>query len=145
MEQVSPLGPVYQAGTLSGNPLGMAAGVATLRICEEEGFYDDLAQKSKRLTEGILGAATGADVPLQSGFCGGMFGFALSNTPVRNFDDAQTCDHDGYARFFTAMLERGVWLPPSGYEAMFVSAAHDDAAIDKVIAAAGESFRSLAS
>lgn len=142
MELVSPLGPMYQAGTLSGNPLGMAAGIATLGLCQENGFYEGLASKAVRLTEGLSSAAADAGVSLQSGSAGGLFGFALLDRPVRNFADAQACDHELYARFFRAMLDRGVWLPPSGYEAMFVSAAHDDDSIAAVISAAAEAFRS---
>ena len=140
MEQVSPLGPMYQAGTLSGNPLGMAAGIATLKICGEKGFYDGLFAQAARLTEGLRGAAEKAGVALQTGALGGMLGMALLDRPVQNFADAQAADHALFARFFRAMLDRGVWLPPSGYEAMFVSAAHDDAAIDQIIAAATECF-----
>ncbi|MCH8146536.1 MAG: glutamate-1-semialdehyde 2,1-aminomutase [Planctomycetes bacterium] len=145
MAQVSPLGPVYQAGTLSGNPLGMAAGIATLEICQEKGFYEALDRSAKTLAHGFCEVASEAGVPIQTGFCGGMFGFSFIDRPVRNFDDAQACDHALYARFFTAMLDRGVWLPPSGYEAMFVSSAHDETAIQRTIEVAADSFRSVAS
>jgi len=145
MENLSPLGPAYQAGTLSGNPLGMASGIATLEICREAGFYESLAAKTMRLATEWRSAAEAAGLALQSGAQGGMFGMALSRQPVRNFADAQACDHDRFARFFNAMLDRGVWLPPSGYEAMFVSAAHDDAVITRLIEAAEESFKEVAS
>ncbi|MCH8967477.1 MAG: glutamate-1-semialdehyde 2,1-aminomutase, partial [Planctomycetes bacterium] len=145
MEQVSPLGPTYQAGTLSGNPLGMASGMATLELCRADGFYEALEAKSTRLAEGLKAAAASAGVPLQTGYHGGMFGMAFSDRPVRNFAHAQACDHKRFARFFNAMLDRGVWLPPSGYEAMFVSAAHDDAAITHILDAAGEAFSEVAS
>jgi glutamate-1-semialdehyde 2,1-aminomutase len=144
MEQVSPLGPTYQAGTLSGNPIGMAAGIATLQLCKVEGFYESLDAKARRLTEGLAAAAKQAGIPLQTGYCGGMLGMALLDRPVRSFADAQAGDHQLYAKFFHAMLERGVWLPPSGYEAMFVSAAHDDEAIERIVAAAKKSFQSIA-
>ena len=144
MENISPLGPTYQAGTLSGNPIGMAAGIATLRICNTPGFYETLHTQSKRLLAGLAAAAESAGVALQTGSCGGMLGVTLADKPVRNFDDAQACDHERYARFFHAMLDRGVWLPPSGYEAMFISASHDDAAVDFIIDAARESFAQLA-
>jgi glutamate-1-semialdehyde 2,1-aminomutase len=143
MEQVSPLGPVYQAGTLSGNPLGMACGIATLELCRADGFYEALHAKTTRLAEGLAAAGRDAGVAVRTGARGGMFGMALSERPVRNYDDAKACDHAAYARFFHEMLRRGVWLPPSGYEAMFVSAAHDDEAIEHVLAAAGDSFRAL--
>jgi glutamate-1-semialdehyde 2,1-aminomutase len=145
MEQLSPLGPTYQAGTLSGNPLGMAAGIATLNICRREGFYDELGGKAARVAAGLREAAAEAGVTVQTGAAGGMFGLAFSDRPVRDFADAQAGDHEMFARFFRAMLDRGVWLPPSGYEAMFISAAHDDATIARIIEAAAESFRSAAS
>ncbi len=145
MSKVSPLGPMYQAGTLSGNPIGMAAGIATLELCQVEGFYDRLYKHASALAEGLGQAAGDAGVALQTGACGGMLGVALRDRPVRNFDDAKVCDHAMFARFFRAMLERGVWLPPSGYEAMFVSSAHDDESIRLVIDAAAESFRQITS
>jgi len=144
MELVSPLGPMYQAGTLSGNPLGMAAGSATLNLCRAPGFYETLEKRTLRLVEGLKAAAAQAGIPIQAGGQGGMLGFFFSANPVRSFADAQQADHARFARFFRAMLDRGVWLPPSGYEAMFTSAAHDEATIDQVIAAAAESFRSVA-
>lgn len=140
MSRVSPLGPVYQAGTLSGNPIGMAAGLATLRLCQAPGFYEKLHDTSKRLANGLRNVAGNAGVVLQTTARGGMLGMAFSSQPVGNFADAQACDHDRYARFFRAMLDRGVWLPPSGYEALFVSSAHDNDVVDKIIEAAGESF-----
>jgi glutamate-1-semialdehyde 2,1-aminomutase len=142
MELVSPLGPMYQAGTLSGNPLGMAAGLATLKLCGAAGFYQQMGRRTARLADGLRAAASRAGVPLQAGGMGGMLGFYFSDHPVRNFADAQTADHPRFARFFRTMLQSGIWLPPSGYEAMFVSAAHDDAVIDAIVAAAGECFRS---
>jgi len=145
MELLSPLGPAYQAGTLSGNPVAMAAGIATLRLCGADRFYESLGAKTKRLAEGLRAAASDAGVALQTGSRGGMFGMYFSGRPVRNFDDAKACDHKRFAAFFRAMLDRGVWLPPSGYEAMFVSAAHDDEAISKILDAARESFRLIAS
>ncbi len=144
MEQVSPLGPMYQAGTLSGSPVGMAAGIATLQLCAAEGFYESLAEKAGRLASGLIAAADRAEVPLQTAACGGMFGMAFSRERVLNFADAGACDHERFAVFFGAMLGRGVWLPPSGYEAMFVSAAHDDPAIEHVLDAAGDCFAEIA-
>ena len=144
MDLVSPLGPLYQAGTLSGNPLGMAAGLATLTLCSAHGFYEKLAAKSRRLIEGVAEAASGARIPVQTGATGGMVGITLADRPMRNFDDAQAGDHAGYGRFFHAMLNRGVWLPPSSYEAMFMSSAHTDEDVSRVIEAAAESFREIA-
>jgi len=144
MEQVSPLGPVYQAGTLSGNPLGMAAGRATLRICAEDGFYEALGEKARTLADGLARAARTAGVALQTDAEGGMIGLAFSDRPVRDFTDARACDHDRFARFFRAMLRRGVWLPPSGYEALFISSAHGEDEIRRVLAAAAQSFEESA-
>jgi glutamate-1-semialdehyde 2,1-aminomutase len=144
MSQVSPLGPMYQAGTLSGNPLGMAAGLATLRLCREPGFYERLHQRSTRLAAGLRNSAGKCRVPIQTAACGGLLGMAFSSQPVTNFDEAKACDHDRFARLYRAMLERGVWLPPSGYEALFISSAHGDSHIDDIIEAANESFRLIA-
>ncbi len=143
MSNLSPLGPAYQAGTLSGNPLGMTAGIETLRICRQQIFYKSLEQKGTRLVDGLKNAAAAADVPLAGGALGGMLGFAFRAEPVRNFADAQAADHPLYARFFREMLDHGVWLPPSGYEAMFVSAAHGDADIDAIISAARDSLKAI--
>jgi glutamate-1-semialdehyde 2,1-aminomutase len=140
MNLVSPLGPMYQAGTLSGNPLGMAAGIATLRLCQQPGFYEVLSQRSRALAQGLREAAAAAGVAIQTDSCGGMLGIAFTNRPLRNFTDAKAADHQAYANFFRVMLDRGVWLPPSGYEALFVSAAHDQNNIDQVIAAAKQCF-----
>jgi len=144
MSLVSPLGPMYQAGTLSGNPVGMAAGIATLRLCQAAGFYDALHAKSTRLTEGLRAGAASAGIALQVGARGGLLGLAFSERPVRNFTDAQACDHKLFAKFFHAMLDRGVWLPPSAYEALFISSAHDDRAIATISEAAKDAFRSIA-
>lgn len=141
MSHVSPLGTMYQAGTLSGNPVAMAAGIATLRHCKAE-LYLSLEESSRRLAHGLRDAAKSVGLTVQSGYCGGLWGFAFSSNPVQNFEDAAACDHNLYSRFFHAMLDRGVLLPPSGYEAMFVSFAHAPV-IDDVLAAATDSFRSL--
>lgn len=143
MQRVSPLGPTYQAGTLSGNPLGMAAGIATMQLCKQDGFYERLENKCTRLLQGI-DEAWPDHIAFGSSTTGGMFGFRLgSSDRWENFDDAQALDHALYGRFFHAMLDRGVWLPPSGYEAMFMSAAHTDAMIDEIIAAASASIREV--
>jgi glutamate-1-semialdehyde 2,1-aminomutase len=144
MSLVSPMGPMYQAGTLSGNPVGMAAGIATLRLCQAAGFYDSLHRKSTRLTDSLRAAGASVGIAVQSGAQGGLMGISFSQRPVRNFADGQACDHTLFAKFFHAMLDRGVWLPPSGYEAMFISAAHDDDAIATVIESAQDAFRSMA-
>jgi glutamate-1-semialdehyde 2,1-aminomutase len=144
MEHVSPLGTVYQAGTLSGNPLGMAAGIATLRLCGVAGFYERLGEIAAALTAGVERAASAADVALRTGYSGGMLGMAFSPRPVRDFDGARRCDHGSYAKFFREMLNRGIWLPPSGYEAMFISAAHSERDVDRVVSAAHASFAAMA-
>jgi len=143
MELVSPLGPAYQAGTLSGNPIGMAAGIATLTLCRATGFYTALDRRASSLMTGLKEAAAAAGVPLEGGATGGMLGMAFADRPIRDFADAQAADHERFTRFFWAMLDRGVWLPPSGYEAMFVSAAHDDGVIARIVDAAAESFRGM--
>jgi glutamate-1-semialdehyde 2,1-aminomutase len=143
MEHVSPLGPMYQAGTLSGNPLGMASGEATLRLCGEPGFYEELSRRAVALADGLRAAATGAGVHVRTGSTGGMLGLSFSDQPVRDYDGAKACDHAAFGRFFHAMLERGVWLPPSSYEAMFISAAHGDDVIEQLLEAAAASFEVL--
>ena len=140
MSQVSPLGRMYQAGTLSGHPLGMATGIATLRLCRQAGFYESLGATSRRLVDGFARAASANGVALRTGACGGLLGMFFSEKPVRCFADAQDCDDALFARLFQEMLDRGVWLPPSGYEAMFLSSAHDDSVIDFILHAASESF-----
>ena len=143
MSLVSPLGSMYQAGTLSGNPLGMAAGRATLELCRVPGFYDALASKADTLCSGIESAAQNAAIDVQTCAAGGMFGLFFSQTPVEDFETAQACDHARYASFYRAMRNRGVWLPPSGYETMFVSSAHDEEALSQVIDAAHASLKLL--
>jgi glutamate-1-semialdehyde 2,1-aminomutase len=140
MEMISPMGPVYQAGTYSGNPLAMAAGLATLELCRAAGFYENLGAITARLAGGLRDAAAGAGVPLQVVHQSGMLGLFFSGQPVRRFNGAMACDRGRFARFYHAMLARGVWLPPSPFESMFVSAAHGEREIDAVIAAARESF-----
>jgi glutamate-1-semialdehyde 2,1-aminomutase len=143
MEQLSPAGPIYQAGTLSGSPVGMAAGLATLNLCAAPGFYTHLGESTDRLVKGLKSAAQSAGRTISVTAEGGMFGFTFTTDPIRNFDDAKAGDHKAYARFFHAMLDRGVWLPPSSYEAMFLSSFHTQAHIDAVMAAARESFLEL--
>lgn len=143
MKWVSPEGPMYQAGTLSGNPVAMAAGLATLELCRATGFYEKLGSSARRLTESLSTTARQANFDLQTDAAGGMFGFFFTENRVRNFADAQAADHARYAKFFHAMVDRGVMLPPSGYEAMFLSAAHDAETLDFVIDAARDAMRSL--
>jgi glutamate-1-semialdehyde 2,1-aminomutase len=143
MERVAPLGPVYQAGTLSGNPLAMRAGLATLPKLESPGFYDAVNRRTQRLAEGLRNALQAAGVAGQVNVAGSLLTLFFCAQPVRNYDDAKKSDTNKFARFFQEMLQRGIFLPPSQYEALFVSAAHTDTDIDLTIAAARESLASL--
>ncbi len=141
MEMVAPVGPMYQAGTLSGNPLAMTAGIVTLKVLQREGVWERLEALTERLTAGIGAAAREAGVPIQQTRVGTMFATFFTETPVRDWDTVKTSDTDRFARFFRAMLERGVYLAPSQYEAGFVSLAHDEAVIDATVEAAQEAFK----
>lgn len=144
MEQVAPSGPVYQAGTLSGNPVAMAAGLANLALITREGFFDDLEIKTMRLVDGIQLAADQAGVPFRTTRVGGMFGLFFTDAEqVINFAEAGQCNVDAFKSFYHAMLDRGVYLAPSAYEAGFISSAHTEEHIDATIAAARESFSAL--
>jgi glutamate-1-semialdehyde 2,1-aminomutase len=140
MEMVSPLGPVYQAGTLSGNPLAMAAGLATLRLLTEPGVYDHLERLSARLVDGMGEAARGAGVAYTANRVGSMFTGFFTSGPVTDYASARRSSTRRYARFFHAMLERGVYLAPSQFEAGFMSLAHAEADIEATLKAAAASF-----
>ena len=141
MEQIAPLGPVYQAGTLSGNPVAMAAGLATLDAISVPGFHKQLAERTDQLIDGLKNAARSASVSFSTNHVCGMFGlFFTDKTPVRYFREVMACDVERFKRFFHAMLHEGVYLAPSAFEAGFVSAAHEKAEIDATIAAARRSF-----
>jgi glutamate-1-semialdehyde 2,1-aminomutase len=145
MERISPLGPVYQAGTLSGNPIAMAAGLKTLELLCEPLFYDRIGSKTRGLVEGMVERATGAGVPLSANRAGGMFGlFFIGATRVTNYEQATGCDQDQFRAFFHGMLERGVYLAPSAFEAGFVSIAHGDEQIQATLDAAADVFAGLA-
>lgn len=143
MERISPAGPVYQAGTLSGNPVAMAAGLAMLQLIQAPGFHADLEQRTHRLCDGLEAAAADAGIALTTNRVGGMFGLFFSAEKVDTYAQAVACDGDTFNRFFHAMLERGVYLAPSAFEAGFMSSAHDDAVISQTIAAAREAFQVL--
>src|SRR5262249_25051443 len=145
MELVSPLGPVYQAGTLSGNPLAMAAGIATVHLLTEPGVYDHLERLSARLPAGPGEAARSASVAYMSNRVGSMFTGFFCEGPVTDYATAKRADTARYARFFHAMLERGIYLAPSQFEAGFVSLAHTEADIDTTLDAARASFRAVLS
>lgn len=141
MEQLSPTGPVYQAGTLAGNPVTMAAGLATLDIIAEDGFHDALEAATGRLCRGLEDAASEAGIELTTNRVGGMFGyFFTGDSPVRYFEQVKNCDLDRFKRFFHAMLDRGVHMAPSAFEAGFVSSAHTDEVIDETVQYAREAF-----
>lgn len=144
MEQMAPLGPVYQAGTLAGNPLAMAAGIATLQILRQPGSYDRLEAIGSRLEAGLRDAAEQAGVPLTVNRVGSILTGFFVEGPVRNYEDAVNADTASYARFHRAMLDRGVYLAPSQFEAAFVSLAHSDDDIGRTIDAAGESLGEVA-
>jgi glutamate-1-semialdehyde 2,1-aminomutase len=139
MELVAPAGPVYQAGTLSGNPLAMTAGIETLRALAEPGVWDGLERTGARLLDGL--AALGG--PVQLARVGTMFGVFFAERPVTSWDEAKTADTERYARFHRALLERGVYLAPSQFEAGFLSTAHGEAEIDVTVDAAARAFASL--
>jgi glutamate-1-semialdehyde 2,1-aminomutase len=145
MAHIAPLGPVYQAGTLSGNPVAMAAGLANLRLVQEAGFYERLGDTAGRLTAGMIERARAAGIGLSSNQVGGMFGlFFTDQDPVSNFSQVMACDQERFVHFFRGMLEQGVYLAPSAFEAGFVSSAHDDGAIAATLNAAELVFATLA-
>ena len=141
MEKLAPLGPVYQAGTLSGNPVAMAAGLATLELVAAPGFHDRLAFLTERLVRGLTAAAAAADVPFTTNHVPGMFGLFFSAGPVRTYREATACDVEAFKRFFHAMLAAGEYLAPSAYEAGFLSTAHSEALIDATVERAARAFR----
>ncbi len=143
MDHVSPVGPVYQAGTLSGNPLAMAAGLETLRRLRDQSPYDRLESLSSRLADGLDRAATDARVPHSVQRVGSILTLFFHDGPVNNYEDARRSDTRLFARFFWEMLARGVYLPCSQFEAAFVSAAHTDDDIDQTVQAARESLRAI--
>ncbi|MEO6408782.1 MAG: glutamate-1-semialdehyde 2,1-aminomutase [Burkholderiaceae bacterium] len=149
MELLAPLGPVYQAGTLSGNPLATACGLATLREIARPGFFEALSRRTRSLLDGLLGAAREAGVPMAGDCEGGMFGFFFTRSNAtglppqlpQNYAEVMATDKERFNRFFHAMLERGVYFAPALYEAGFVSSAHGAAEIDATLAAAAQALR----
>ncbi len=140
MERVSPLGPMYQAGTLSGNPVAMAAGTKTLALLQTPGLYDELESKAARLAEGLQDAFAEAEVPLRVNRVGSMMTLFFNPGEVTGWPSVSASDREGFGRFFHRMLDEGVYLPPSPFEAMFVSAAHTDADIDATVDAAAKAL-----
>jgi glutamate-1-semialdehyde 2,1-aminomutase len=143
MEKIAPLGPVYQAGTLSGNPLAVAAGLATLRKLQVPGFYERLTAVTRSLCDGLVAAARKHRVAFSAQSVGGMFGLYFRAAPPSSYAEVMQCDAEAFKRFFHAMLERGVYLAPSAYEAGFVSSAHSGADIAATVAAAEAAFGSM--
>jgi glutamate-1-semialdehyde 2,1-aminomutase len=144
MEQIAPLGPVYQAGTLSGNPVAMAAGLANLEIIGQPGFYAELFHKTEMLVQGLRGAALKADIPFTTNHVGSMFGvFFTAEQYVTNYRQVMACDIQRFNRFFHGMLNEGIYLAPASYEAAFMSSAHSDDDIAYTIAAAERVMKTL--
>ena len=140
MQRIAPLGPVYQAGTLSGNPVAVAAGLATLKLVDTPGFQERIEATTGSLVEGLAAAAKRAGVTFSSQSIGSMFGIYFRSAPPRSFAEVMQCDRERFNRFFHEMLSRGVYLAPSAYEAGFVSAAHGAREIEETLAAAREAF-----
>ncbi len=143
MEELAPTGPVYQAGTLSGNPLATAAGNAQLAYLEREDPYPELERRTGRLVEGIVAALEEAGVPATGRSVGSMFGVFFREGPVRTFSEARDSDTEAFARFHRAALERGVFFAPSPFEAGFVSTAHGDEEIDRTLEAVREAAAAI--
>jgi len=145
MERIAPLGPVYQAGTLSGNPIAMAAGLKTLELISQPGFYETLGERTRQLADGLRRRAAAAGVGLTTNQAGGMFGIFFTRAErVTNYAQATACDQARFRAFFHAMLARGVYLAPSAFEAGFVSAAHGETEIAATLDAAKEAFAAIA-
>lgn len=140
LEQLAPAGPVYQAGTLSGNPLAMTAGLAALEKLDAPGFHERLERYTQDLCTGLLQRAAKVGVPLCCHHVGGMFGLFFTGTEVRNYEHASACDEETFRRFFHGMLERGIYFPPSPFEACFVSSAHGDKELARTLDAAGQAL-----
>ena len=143
MEKLAPLGPVYQAGTLSGNPVAVAAGLATLKVVSEKGFHEKVEGATRKLVSGLAAEARKANVTFSAQSIGSMFGVYFRASPPVSFAEVMQCDREKFNRFFHAMLERGVYLAPSAYEAGFVSGAHGEAELEATFAAARAAFVNL--
>jgi len=144
MEHIAPLGPVYQAGTLSGNPVAMAAGLATLNIISQPGFYETLTEQTEKLAKGLEARAAKANIPLTTNQAGAMFGFFFTEEKnISTFEQVSACDAERFKKFYHGMLEEGIYLAPSAYETGFVSSTHSDADIEKTLDAAEKVFSGL--
>lgn len=143
MQQLAPLGPVYQAGTLSGNPVAVSAGMKTLELIQQPNFFENLSRTTKSLVDGLIGAAKASNIEFSAQSVGGMFGFYFSSQPPESFDDVMLSDREKFNKFFHLMLEQGIYFGPSAFEAGFVSSAHTDDDINQTIQAAMTSFKKL--
>ncbi len=143
MDHIAPVGKVYQAGTLSGNPLAMAAGIATLIELQKKEVYETLEKRTEKLMKGFQSAADDAGISLQTGHAGSMAGFFFSSGTIHNFDDARKCNLDQFAKFYRLMLKKGIYLAPSQFEACFVSLAHSDGDIDQTVLAARQAMAEI--
>lgn len=143
MEQVAPLGPAYQAGTMAGNPASISAGIACLEVLKGEGVYEEMERLTVKLTEGLKASADRHGIPLTINQIRGSFSTHFCNHPVTNYDEAQDTDGEAFAAFFRNMLDRGINLAPSKYEAWFLTTAHTEADIDATLQAADESFKAM--
>jgi glutamate-1-semialdehyde 2,1-aminomutase len=143
MTKLAPLGNVYQAGTLSGNPVAVAAGSKTLEIISRAGFFECLTEQTKKLMAGLQQEADRAKIPFAVDSVGGMFGFYFSSKVPTSYAEVTKTDIEAFKRFFHAMLDEGVYLAPSAYEAGFTSIAHDNAVVDAIVGAARKSFQKI--
>jgi glutamate-1-semialdehyde 2,1-aminomutase len=144
MNHVAPLGPVYQAGTLAGNPLAMRAGIAALKQLTKPGLYEGMAKLAERLVSGLKAELAAAEIPAHINAMGSLATVFFAQGPVKNYADAKRSDTKRYARFFREMLARGIFLAPSQFEAAFLSTAHTSADIDRTLAAAREALQAMA-
>jgi glutamate-1-semialdehyde 2,1-aminomutase len=144
MQKMAPIGPVYQAGTLSGNPVAVAAGMTTLKLVQEAGFYDKLSAQTRKLADGLTAAAKEAGIAFSADAVGGMFGIYFRDTVPGSYSEMMAGDKERFNRFFHAMLDEGVYFAPAMFEAGFVSAAHDDAVIAETVEAARRVFARIA-
>lgn len=143
MQQLAPLGPVYQAGTLSGNPVAVSAGMKTLELIQQPNFFENLSRTTKSLVDGLIDAAKASNIEFSAQSVGGMFGFYFSSQPPESYDDVMLSDREKFNKFFHLMLEQGIYFGPSAFEAGFVSSAHTDDDINQTIQAAMTSFKKL--
>jgi len=143
MSQIAPEGPVYQAGTLSGNPIAMAAGIATLEQLNQKDFYPDLEEKAAYLAAGFSNASEKAGIATQVGHVGSMLGIFFSHSEVKNFDDAKNCDLEMFAKFYKGVRQQGIYIAPSQFEALFISSAHKYEDLEKTIQVVAKTLTDL--